>query len=93
MEDSELMKYMLETEKHILLNKLTAQEFVVYYNNLKELINDNKITNPSYYLETLYNATVVSMSMNSERLIYDLKQEIANLIEEYYINSNKKKLK
>lgn len=83
-EQTKIDNYLHTIEDHIMTNQITPQEFMVYYQNIKTLIISDKLSDPVFHLQVLYGADIVySSSFNSERMIYELKEEIEELIYEF----------
>ena len=82
-EQTKIDNYLHTIEDHIMTNQITPQEFMVYYQNIKTLIISDKLSDPVFHLQVLYGADIVySSSFNSERMIYELKEEIEQKNEE-----------
>lgn len=51
------------------------------YTNRKLLILNNKLTDPTFHLQILYDSEVInSLSFNNERMVYEMKKEIEELL-------------
>lgn len=93
-EQTKIDNYLHTIEDHIMTNQITPQEFMVYYQNIKTLIISDKLSDPVFYLQVLYGADIVySSSFNSERMIYELKEEIEELIYEFKEENKKVRVK
>lgn len=80
-EQTKIDNYLHTIEDHIMTNQITPQEFMVYYQNIKLLILNNKLTDPTFHLQILYDSEVInSLSFNNERMVYEMKKEIEELL-------------
>ena len=80
-ENIQIENYLFNMENYIMTNEITAQEFIVYYQNIKLLILNNKLTDPTFHLQILYDSEVInSLSFNNERMVYEMKKEIEELL-------------
>ena len=80
-ENIQIENYLFNMENYIMTNEITAQEFIVYYQNIKLLILNNKLTDSTFHLQILYDSEVInSLSFNNERMVYEMKKEIEELL-------------
>ena len=93
-EQTKIDNYLHTIEDHIMTNQITPQEFMVYYQNIKTLIISDKLSDPVFHLQILYDSEVInSLSFNNERMVYEMKKEIEELIYEFKEENKKVRVK